>query len=1047
MIPIKISIEGFLSYRQRQEIDLSDMQLCMLSGPNGSGKSSVFDALTIALFNTHRAGKSGREDLINKKCDKATIEVDFELRGVRWKARRTLPRKGTATQVISRWSESKNAWELVPDTTSARGYENWVKANVGVSAETFTSSMLLRQGQADRLLMAQPRERAELLGTVVGLDQYKALHERVSDQRKSRKHRLDDLEVQLAAMPQVSDERLEGAASDVKTTQDALTAAERNVERLQPLLEQSKQWAKLQGDVLSAEAEHKVLEGLLSRTAEIERDAARLRELDGLLPKLCSLTESCANHEQSLAKVKDLILQREERGTSHTALVGEITTAQEAQVVAMAEVKSLEDRDRVVALRLTEVKAILDHAEAIEKQQSELAVRRAELARLPATLDRDLEKARAERQRLADLSEAWAWLTQMANHRRTIHDAQQPLGEQRETIETTKVDLGKVAVELEAVARDHVAAETAQRAAQEQDAHALAELKHARTALKALEEANGKTVCPTCGHELTSDHLADEQTRRRVAEKGAMDARAAAAKALQTVNTEHDRLRRRRTELDAKRTQLDSRFQQATRDARNLGDDIDKAVKQCCAAFRELSQAYRDRVGDKSDSAKNTPVAWLATSWPTEPDLIAIKEDLATLPNAKEHAAQCETAFNSWNRLKTQIETLGSALANQPSAGDVAPLRAEQNALTDEQVALKKSIADDHKCVAKQKKDVESLQKRVAAIAKQVSELEAALAGENARIESYAQAIVTCSSELIGDWATMRIDRPLLDKLAGELKQLKNAGAEQTEKRLKEAQSRGQAIAATLALLRRQIDAIPADARCEPTVIQGQLDTARAQRELSQKARQDAHNTLARLRQEKEARAAKDEQRKQLAREHEHYNLLSDLLGRDGLQRHLMREAERAIVKYANDILTPISGGDLLLRLRGNDGNGAGESGDDDHALDLEAYHTRISNADAIAVSFLSGSQQFRVAVALALAIGQYAGGGNRLGECVIIDEGFGSLDSQGQDVMIEELQRLQGIMKRIILVSHQESFANAFPTGIRFRLENGETRVLRLSQ
>src|SRR3712207_7868016 len=44
--------EGFLCYRERQVIDLSDMDLCMLSGPNGSGKSAVFDAMTIALFNT-----------------------------------------------------------------------------------------------------------------------------------------------------------------------------------------------------------------------------------------------------------------------------------------------------------------------------------------------------------------------------------------------------------------------------------------------------------------------------------------------------------------------------------------------------------------------------------------------------------------------------------------------------------------------------------------------------------------------------------------------------------------------------------------------------------------------------------------------------------------------------------------------------------------------------------------------------------------------------------------------------------------------------------
>jgi DNA repair exonuclease SbcCD ATPase subunit len=104
--------------------------------------------------------------------------------------------------------------------------------------------------------------------------------------------------------------------------------------------------------------------------------------------------------------------------------------------------------------------------------------------------------------------------------------------------------------------------------------------------------------------------------------------------------------------------------------------------------------------------------------------------------------------------------------------------------------------------------------------------------------------------------------------------------------------------------------------------------------------------------------------------------------------------------------------------------------------------------ASGIARSIRSSSnrpcQRFRVAVSLALAIGQYANG-RGAGECVVIDEGFGSLDSDGQEIMIEELQRLKGIMQRIVLVSHQEAFANAFAHGYRFSLEHGQTRVSRL--
>jgi DNA repair exonuclease SbcCD ATPase subunit len=93
-------------------------------------------------------------------------------------------------------------------------------------------------------------------------------------------------------------------------------------------------------------------------------------------------------------------------------------------------------------------------------------------------------------------------------------------------------------------------------------------------------------------------------------------------------------------------------------------------------------------------------------------------------------------------------------------------------------------------------------------------------------------------------------------------------------------------------------------------------------------------------------------------------------------------------------------------------------------------------------VNYLSGSQKFRVAVSLALGIGQYASKQHRPIESVMIDEGFGCLDRNGRQVMIQELQNLRGHLRCILLVSHQEEFADAFPDGYRFELIDGSTKV-----
>lgn len=159
---------------------------------------------------------------------------------------------------------------------------------------------------------------------------------------------------------------------------------------------------------------------------------------------------------------------------------------------------------------------------------------------------------------------------------------------------------------------------------------------------------------------------------------------------------------------------------------------------------------------------------------------------------------------------------------------------------------------------------------------------------------------------------------------------------------------------------------------------------------------------------------------------------LDELLGKGGLQRELVRTAEREIVRLANDTVQNLSDGDLTVELDGS------ADGDD------EAFALQVRRADGptpIGVNYLSGSQKFRVAVSVALAIGRFAAGQARPLESVIIDEGFGSLDRDGLRAAATELNRLRQHLRRIVLVSHQEEFADRFPVVIRLTQgENGTT-------
>jgi len=162
-------------------------------------------------------------------------------------------------------------------------------------------------------------------------------------------------------------------------------------------------------------------------------------------------------------------------------------------------------------------------------------------------------------------------------------------------------------------------------------------------------------------------------------------------------------------------------------------------------------------------------------------------------------------------------------------------------------------------------------------------------------------------------------------------------------------------------------------------------------------------------------------------------------LMRGGTEHEVM---ELGQFRPGQTICDRLSAGQLYLKLSGEaDGDGASAK-----ALELEAYN-RQTGEKPINVAFLSGSQKFRVAVSLALGIGQYASRQHRPIESVIIDEGFGCLDRYGRQVMIQELQNLRSQMRCILLVSHQEEFADAFSDGYHFELEEGATRVKRFQR
>lgn len=157
MIPVKVCIEGFLSYRDRAEFTFDGAPLWILTGDNGAGKSSVFEAINYALYGSCRDNKISLEEIINSNSTAMLVEFDFSVDGKIYRVKRTSQRrKNSPGSTFQAWEFLREYKEenlqIILGTDKNKGLQEWIIKTIGLEEKAFNSSIYLRQGSADALL-------------------------------------------------------------------------------------------------------------------------------------------------------------------------------------------------------------------------------------------------------------------------------------------------------------------------------------------------------------------------------------------------------------------------------------------------------------------------------------------------------------------------------------------------------------------------------------------------------------------------------------------------------------------------------------------------------------------------------------------------------------------------------------------------------------------------------------------------------------------------------------------------------------------------------
>jgi exonuclease SbcC len=992
--PLVLELQAFGPYAGTQTIDfraLGESELFLIHGPTGAGKTTLFDAIMFALYGEVPGTRKGSPLRADRAAPDVAPKVTFEfsLGPVTYKVERTdawerPKKKGGGTTLEPAGATLWRAPDPRPVATKATAVTEKIVALLGMDAQQFQRVVLLPQGDFKKLLVAEAKDREELLQRLFGTERYEQVERLLADQ-KNALHR------DAKELRQRRDEVLGGKAPEEVSAGRARLAA--------ALAAAGAEAAARRADGERAEAALAAAKALAARFDDLAAAAAEQARAEALLPALeadwarLAAAARAEGVRAALELARRAAGERDERArrvaASGEALAGAAAAADRAQLAlerSEADARGLPElaarRERVErALPLVERLAAAERALAERRSAADAAARgadgkrracEAEATRI-AALDARAEALRPPAAGAAERAEALLRL-----------EAAVKRASERDHAEAQVARLARDAEEAERQATNAAAA--ADRAKTQADA--LAAAREAGLAVWFAEERlePGKP-CPVCG---STDHPAPARSTKRTpdqkdvqtARHAATEQRDGAAKLEQQHAAVVAQLAEAQARAAAARAEDGRALPDlvAERDAARKGRDAaDAAAKELAATEAALRAARKEldalRAGVERAAAEAAAAAeGVATSAAT---CAGLRDQLAAAGVGADAAAELA-------RLAAELERLGRALERA---------RADHAGAADRRAGAKAHLdaAEQERAAAEERARAAAAEAAAACAATGFSGIEA------------------CEAALLSPAARAELERSVEERRVA-------AGAAQARRRDLE-----QALAG---------------------VERPDLAAATAAREAAGSAARAAGEAVVRL--EKDLDAVVEQERRsaelagrvgELERRLEVVGRVAEVANgnndlRMSLQRFVLAARLEEVAEAASARLQLMSQGRFRLH---HDTTVEHRSKASGLALVVEDAWTGVANRPAGA---LSGGESFLASLALALGLSDVVlrrSGGLRL-DALFVDEGFGALDEETLDHAIRALEELRERGRLVGVISHVPELKRRIPARIEVR-------------
>ncbi len=993
MIPLQLTLKNFLSYREAT-LDFRGLHTACICGPNGAGKSSLLEAITWVIWGQSRA--ASEDDIIHAGAK--DVRVDFIFIVDRHTHRIIRTRHRGQSSSLEFQVETPNGFRTLTEK-GVRATQQIILHHLKLDYDTFINSAYLRQGRADEFMLRRPSERKQILADLLKLDQYEELAEQAKDLSRQFKGQAEQLEQSLQVIKQQLEqheellEQQEALRTTLQQLQHAQETDQKQLQQLQAVQHQRSTWQqqlsfvrqqyqnltrdcdRLGQDIVASETQQRQLTTLLTQEDPIKAGYSQYINLQQQEEILSAKFQTYQEAQQEKQQLQQQLTQQ----INEFNLKIRQTQAQlEALRPQEQEIQEMLSRSSEVAAaceQLNSARRRLNQLDNLQLEVSPLLQRRNSLA---SELDR------AQARLSARLEELYSSETQLNAQISTTPQLRQSVLQ----VEAEIGQLEKKRVYQQRVQEKGQERRSFQERLQENQRRYEKQLAELMQKIDMLQAQNA--VCPLCDRPL------DEAHGQHVIQKTRAEQ--------QTVQEQFWVVREQLTVCERELQVLRSEYAQLSKELAPYEVLLEQRGQ--LEARLEATDELYDRLYEISEEKKKLERSLNIGSYAEnlQEELRQLDAQLQQLNYNEQTHALARGEVDRWRWAEIKQAKLEEAQRRQ------AKIDAQKPQLHAQLDTLRISLHE--------LQTTSELHRRIEALDQQMAQIGYNLAEHNTLRASLRQA---------QSWQLRYQELTSAQQQYPQVCQR----LETLQQTLQGRRADREAIEAQLDTIVKQLEHYP-DATQDIQALEYQMQQRRRQldEQLSQQGR--LQQRLTQLESLQSQYKEQQQNQQNLQRQYRVHQELALAFGKNGIQALMIENILPQLEAETNHILSRLTGNQLHVQIVTQK---AGRKSSKSAKL-IDTLDILIADANGTRpYETYSGGEAFRInfsiRLALARLLAQRAGTSLQM---LIVDEGFGTQDSEGCHRLIAAINAIAPDFSCILTVTHMPQFKEAFQTRIEVR-------------